>query len=73
MFVEYCLEKKQLERARPFTSSSDMMTITMLLGLLSIAWETAGKSKGFHFFQQYDDDYDALMFVEYCLESSWKE
>ena len=42
-----------------------MMTITMLLCLLIIAWKkAAGKSKGFHFFQQFDDDHDAIMFVE---------
>ena len=37
-FVEDCLEK-QLERVRAFTRSINIMTITMLLGLLSIAWE----------------------------------
>ena len=36
----------------------------MLLCLLNIAWKTtAGKSKAFHFFQQYDDNYDDFMFV----------
>ena len=46
-----------------------MMTITMLLCLLNLAWrKTAGKSKGFQLFQQYDDDYEDFRFVEYCPE-----
>ena len=30
--------------------------------------KTAGKNKGVQVCQQDDDDYGALMFVEYCLE-----
>ena len=51
----------------PFTSSDNMITIAMILGLLNIAWITAGKSKGSHLFKQCYDDYDALKFVDYCL------
>ena len=32
--------------------------------------EKTGKSNGVHLFQQQNDDYDALMFVDYCLDKA---
>ena len=49
------------------------MTTTMLLCLLNSAWGGAGKTNAVHLFQQYDDDYDALRLVEYCIEKTYGE
>ena len=66
-YVCWMLPGRKLGRARA-NYSNNMMTVTMLVGLLKIAWEEApGNNKGFHFFQQCDGDYDALRFVDYCL------
>ena len=49
-----------------------MLTMTMLVCVLNLDWETAGKTNGVHFFQQSDGDYDALRLVEYCMENIWR-
>ena len=45
-----------------------MMTTAMVLGLLNIAGKkNLERIRASFFPQQYDDDYDALKFVEHCM------